>query len=127
MGPVVNVAVRGVVAFREDRGVLETDRAELVGLFKKMFEEAFGLAGAAAPKRGFYSTAEVAEMLGKAEWTVREWCRLGRINAVKARELRGKCEVWKIPAEEVVRYQDEGLLPIDPSRNLGKRARRATA
>jgi hypothetical protein len=31
----------------------------------------------------WYSTEEVAKMLGKAEFTVREWCRLGRIRASK--------------------------------------------
>jgi hypothetical protein len=32
-----------------------------------------------------YSTAEVAAILGKAEFTVREWCRLGRVHAEKKR------------------------------------------
>ena len=31
----------------------------------------------------WYSTAEVAKILGKAEFTVREWCRLKRIYAEK--------------------------------------------
>ena len=31
----------------------------------------------------FYSTGDVAQILGKAEFTVREWCRLGRIKAAK--------------------------------------------
>src|SRR4051812_9160776 len=31
----------------------------------------------------WYSTAEVARILAKAEFTVREWCRLGRVNAKK--------------------------------------------
>jgi len=33
--------------------------------------------------KDWYSTEEVASLLGKAEFTVREWCRLGRIRAEK--------------------------------------------
>ena len=33
--------------------------------------------------KDFYSTDEVASILGKAEFTVREWARRGRINADK--------------------------------------------
>ena len=31
----------------------------------------------------WYGTAELAKILGKAEFTVREWCRLGRVRACK--------------------------------------------
>jgi hypothetical protein len=34
----------------------------------------------------WYSTAEVARLLGMAEFTVREWCRLGRVH----RHIRGR-------------------------------------
>ncbi|WP_425399102.1 helix-turn-helix domain-containing protein [Aeoliella sp.] len=61
-----------------------------------------------------YSTAEVAEILGKRPYTVREWCRLGRINAFKAMCGRG-CEAeWRVPHEELIRFRNEGLLPIPP-------------
>ncbi len=33
--------------------------------------------------KDWYTVAEVAEMLGRAEFTVREWCRLGRVYASK--------------------------------------------
>lgn len=36
----------------------------------------------------FYATAEVAELLGRAEFTVREWCRLGRVLAEKRLRTR---------------------------------------
>jgi hypothetical protein len=40
----------------------------------------------------WYSTSKIAELLGRAEYTVREWCRGGRIRATKrhyARRLPG--------------------------------------
>jgi transposase len=58
-----------------------------------------------------YSTAEVAEILGKAEFTVREWCRLGRIWAEKRPCGRGNSKEWMISHEELTRIQNEGLLP----------------
>lgn len=59
----------------------------------------------------WYSTAEVAEILGKAEFTVREWCRLGRIWASKRNCGRGNSKEWMIGDEELTRIQNEGLLP----------------
>ncbi len=60
----------------------------------------------------FYSTSEVAQMLQRAEFTVREWCRLGRITAQKRAAGRGLAKEWMISHEEVTRVQSEGLLPI---------------
>lgn len=37
----------------------------------------------------WYSTAEVATMFGTAEFTVREWCRLVRVHALKKKAGRG--------------------------------------
>ena len=61
----------------------------------------------------WYSTAEVAAILGKAEFTVREWCRLGRVNAQKKKAGRGVTGEWIISHEELTRIRNEGLLP-DP-------------
>ena len=52
----------------------------------------------------------MARIAGKAEFTVREWCRLGRIRAIKKWSGRGKHQGWAIPHEELLRYQREGLL-----------------
>ncbi len=60
----------------------------------------------------WYSTAEVAEIVGRAEWTVRNWCRLGRIHAEKVGYGRGDSEEWRISHEELTRLQNRGLLPI---------------
>jgi hypothetical protein len=59
----------------------------------------------------WYVIAEAAEILGKAEFTVREWCRLGRIQAQKRPCGCGRSREWMIAHAELVRIQNEGLLP----------------
>jgi Helix-turn-helix domain len=61
--------------------------------------------------KGWYTTEEVARMLGKAEFTVREWCRNGRVHAEKKGSGRGKYQSWVISHAELQRLQKEGLLP----------------
>lgn len=60
----------------------------------------------------FYTTDEVAKLLGKRPFTVREWCRLGRIHAERREAGRGEHGEWKISHAELLRYQNEGLLPV---------------
>lgn len=62
-----------------------------------------------APKEWF-TTAEVAEKLDRSEFTVREWCRNGRINAKKRATGRGKSKDWMIHRSEIERIRNEGLL-----------------
>jgi hypothetical protein len=59
----------------------------------------------------WYSTDEFARLVGKAEFTVREWARLGRIRAEKRRSGRGAFQAWVISQDELQRYRREGLLP----------------
>jgi hypothetical protein len=66
--------------------------------------------------KDWYSTEEVAKILGKAEFTVREWCRLGRIKADKKQSGRGKHPLWVISHDELLRYEKSGLLPIQKPR-----------
>ena len=61
--------------------------------------------------KDWYSTAEVAQLLGKAEFTVREWCRLGRVKAEKKKCGRGVAGEWIVSHEELTRVRNEGLLP----------------
>jgi hypothetical protein len=61
--------------------------------------------------REWYTTEEFAELVGKAEFTCREWCRLGRVNAKKRHSGRGKHPAWVISHDELQRYRREGLLP----------------
>jgi hypothetical protein len=63
----------------------------------------------------FYSTQEVAGLLGRDMFTVREWARLGRIHAVKRATGRGSSAAWAIPHHELERIRNHGLLP-DPRR-----------
>lgn len=65
--------------------------------------------------RDYYSVEEFAERVGKKKFTVREWCRLGRINAEKRDCGRGNSCEWRISNHERLRYMRDGLLP-DPRR-----------
>lgn len=64
------------------------------------------------PAKDWYGTQELAEILGKAEFTVREWCRLGRVRAQKRACGRGRTREWMVSHAELVRLQGEGLLPV---------------
>ena len=57
-----------------------------------------------------YSTADAAKILDKAEFTVREWCRLHRVHTEKRTCGRGNSKGWMISHEELERVQAEGLL-----------------
>jgi hypothetical protein len=61
--------------------------------------------------KDWYSTEEIARILGKAEFTVREWCRQGRVRAEKKGSGRGRHQSWVISHAELLRMQREGLLP----------------
>lgn len=62
-------------------------------------------------ERKYYSVPEFAARVERGEYTVREWCRMARIHAEKCDSGRGEAKSWKIPAEELNRYRDHGLLP----------------
>jgi transposase len=59
--------------------------------------------------KDFYSTAEVAKLVGKSEYTVREWCRGGRVQATKKAYARGAHPEWLISQAELTRLRNEGL------------------
>ena len=59
------------------------------------------------PEKEWYSSAELAELLGKSDFTVREkWCNQGRIECEKDPDS-GK---WRIPAHEFHRLHNGGSL-----------------
>jgi len=64
-------------------------------------------------EKDWYTVREVAEILGRSEFTVREWCRLNRVYADKRACGRGHSQEWIISSEELRRVQNEGLLPVN--------------
>ena len=62
--------------------------------------------------RDWYTTEEFARAVGKAEFTIREYCRLGRLRAEKRTSGRGAYPQWVLSHAELERYRRNGLLPI---------------
>jgi hypothetical protein len=60
----------------------------------------------------WYTTQEFARIVGKAEFTIREYCRRGRLRAEKRQSGRGAHPAWVIRHAELERYRRHGLLPV---------------
>jgi hypothetical protein len=60
--------------------------------------------------KDFYEVEEFARIVGRSEFTCREWCRRGRIQGQKKQSGRGAHTAWAISHEELQRYRREGLL-----------------
>ena len=60
--------------------------------------------------KDFYQIDEFAKLVDKRPFTVREWARLGRIQAEKRQSGRGAHPAWVISHAELLRYQRNGLL-----------------
>lgn len=65
--------------------------------------------------REWYTPLEFARQVGKAEFTVREWCRAGRVRSAKKGSGRGRFLAWVISHDELLRYRRDGLLPAPQS------------
>lgn len=61
--------------------------------------------------REWYSVEEFARIVGRSEFTCREWCRNKRIFAEKKFSGRGAHAAWAISHAEFERFQREGLQP----------------
>lgn len=59
----------------------------------------------------WYDTKTVADILNKSAYSVREWCRLGRVRAEKRSCGRGTSKEWMVSHGELMRIKSEGLLP----------------
>jgi hypothetical protein len=104
----VNARSASAIADRLER--LETGLAKLFDAL----DVVRGLVAAKMVVKEWYSTNEVAQILTRRPYTVREWCRLGRINATRTHAGRGEVEEWRISHQELQRIQNEGLLPLKP-------------
>ena len=94
------------------------EQLDIVGRLERIEEALYQLLHQKATK-DWYTTAEVAEIVGKSDYTVREWCRQGRIEAEKAPNGRG----WLISHVELSRIRNHGPLPIpkhQPDRVLNR-------
>lgn len=60
--------------------------------------------------KAHYTIAEAAVLLHKTEYTVREYCRLGALQATKTNLGCGQHRQWRITAEELARFQQLGKL-----------------
>lgn len=81
---------------------------------KTQLDRIEGLLAALVARRqpqAWYTVDEFARLIGKAPFTVRQWCRLGRIIARKKACGRGAHASWSISHEEFERFQKDGLLP----------------
>src|ERR1700693_5703863 len=64
------------------------------------------------PAKEWYSVEEFARIVGRSEFTCREYCRHGRIRAEKKESGRGAYASWAISHAELLRFQREGLRPV---------------
>ena len=55
--------------------------------------------------RDWYTTDEFARAVNKAEFTIREYCRLSRLRAEKRQSGRGKHAQWVLAHSELERYR----------------------
>jgi hypothetical protein len=62
--------------------------------------------------KDWYDIAELARLVGKAELTVPEWARLGRLRAEKRQTGLGADPSCVVSHRELLRYRREGLLPL---------------
>jgi hypothetical protein len=95
--------------------------AEKVSALEVVLSEVHGVVMNQKPHKDWYTVREVAERLKKAEFTVREWCRLGRVNAAKRDCGRGNSQEWIVSHDELVRIGNEGLLPEAGGKYDGRR------
>jgi len=73
-------------------------------------EATLKLLAARQAEKAWYTTEELAAVVRRSEYTVRQWCLNGRLRAEKTAGGRGKHRSWVISHQELLRFQREGLL-----------------
>jgi hypothetical protein len=83
--------------------------ADRLGTLERIVTEVYEIIQGQRLEKEWYTTAELAEILGKSRFTIQErWCNDGRIECEKDPDS-GK---WRIPGHEVRRLRGGGgLLP----------------
>jgi excisionase family DNA binding protein len=76
--------------------------------FDKKLDRLLQLLSPVAVAKSHYTVEEAARLLDKSDYTVREYCRLGDILAVKTNLGCGQHRQWRIAAAELHRFMQEG-------------------
>lgn len=84
---------------------------QLLSEVQQLQEQLLLLLGDISALQSWYSPAEFASLVERTPYSVREWCRGGRLHARKRRVGRGGKLEWEISAAELKRYRNHGLLP----------------
>ena len=109
--------VSDVYAEGEVQGIMTTDTTSdaLAAMCDRLERIERMLADLVTAKtvKDWYSTDEVADVLGQAPYTVREWCRYRRVRAEKRASGSGKARPWMISHAELTRIRNEGILPLN--------------
>jgi excisionase family DNA binding protein len=87
----------------------------ILAAFRRIEERLDGLERTSAPP-SHLTVEEFARRVGRAPFTVRQWCNHRRIRADRSRNGRQ----WRIPADELARYRREGLMPADDGASPGR-------
>lgn len=82
-------------------------------LIERILQDALSKTNGKELNKKWLTPAEFAAATKRAPYTVREWCRYGRINASKRACGRGNAKEWMIPSSEIERFGNDGLLPKD--------------
>lgn len=89
------------------QGPIDTDELSRIAERLEALERKLDAIKVGQLDKDWYSTEEVAALMDRAPWTVREWCRNGRIRAKK----RSGTDRWVVSRQELDRLMNEGLLP----------------
>lgn len=91
-------------------GGIESLESRLCGL-ENTLAEIHSMLASGREEKEWYTVRELAEILDRSEFTVREWCRHGRVFAEKRACGRGNSKEWIVSSEELCRIKNEGLMP----------------
>lgn len=94
-----------------DEATMTREQAERILAGQERIEAMLERLATQQQVKEWYTTEEFGRLVGKAEATIREYCRYGRLEAERRRSGRGPSGVWVLSHGEYLRYQREGLLP----------------